>query len=260
MAKETKPDKPEKDGPSAAKGAPKEKGAAKEKGPAQEKGGKEKGGKEKGEKGEKGKGKGKGAEAEPSVPAPTPRLLVKYQQEVLPALAGKLGRQNPHALPRLDKIVVNMGVGAATQEKKFLETAAEAMGQITGQKPIITKARQAISAFKLREGMPIGCKVTLRGRRMYEFMDRLISLALPRVRDFRGISRKAFDGNGSYSLGLGEQLVFPELNPDKFTRVQGMNITFVVRNATDDESRELLTQMGMPFQTDDPVTKKRREK
>jgi len=153
---------------------------------------------------------------------------------------------------------VNMGVGAATQEKKFLEVAAEAMGQITGQKPIITKARQAISAFKLREGMPIGCKVTLRGRRMYEFMDRLISLALPRVRDFRGISRKAFDGNGSYSLGLAEQLVFPELNPDKFTRVQGMNITFVIKNASDDESREMLTQMGMPFQTDEPTTKKKK--
>ena len=214
------------------------------------------GGKEKGEKGEKG-GKGKkAAEAEPAVPAPTPRLQIKYQKEVLPQLASKFGRTNPHALPRLEKIVVNMGVGAATQEKKFLETAAEAMGQITGQKPIITKARQAISAFKLREGMPIGCKVTLRGRKMYEFMDRLISLALPRVRDFRGISRKAFDGNGSYSLGLGEQLVFPELNPDKFTRVQGMNITFVVRNATDDESRELLAQMGMPFQTDEPAKKK----
>ena len=117
------------------------------------------------------------------------------------------------SLPRLEKIVVNMGVGAATQEKKHLETAAEAMGLITGQKPIITKARQAISAFKLREGMPIGCKVTLRGRKMYEFMDRLISLALPRVRDFRGISRKAFDGNGSYSLGLAEQLVFPGAEP-----------------------------------------------
>jgi large subunit ribosomal protein L5 len=150
-----------------------------------------------------------------------------------------------------------MGVGAATQEKKHLETAAEAMGLITGQKPIITVARQAISAFKLREGMQIGCKVTLRGRKMYEFMDRLISIALPRVRDFRGISRKAFDGNGSYSLGLAEQLVFPELNPDKFLRVQGMNITFVVRNATDDESRELLAQMGMPFQTEEPAKGKK---
>ena len=173
----------------------------------------------------------------------------KYNKEVLPALAEKLGRKNTLSLPRLEKIVVNMGVGAATQEKKHLETAAEAMGLITGQKPIITKARKAISAFKLREGMPIGCKVTLRGQRMYEFLDRLISLALPRVRDFRGVSRKAFDGNGNYSLGLSEQLVFPELNPDKFTRVQGMNITFVIRNATDDESRELLTQMGMPFQS-----------
>ncbi|MDX1947119.1 MAG: 50S ribosomal protein L5 [Pirellulaceae bacterium] len=190
------------------------------------------------------------------LPVPPPRLLVKYQKEVLPALAGKLTRKNPMSLPRLDKIVVNMGVGAATQEKKHLETAAEAMGLITGQKPIITKSRQAISAFKLREGMPIGCKVTLRGRRMYEFMDRLISLALPRVRDFRGISRKAFDGNGSYSLGLSEQLVFPELNPDKFLRVQGMNITFVVKNATDDESRELLAQMGMPFQADEPGKRK----
>jgi large subunit ribosomal protein L5 len=203
--------------------------------------------------------KGKKAEAKPEEkagPPPTPRLWEKYNQAVLPALAEKLGRKNPMSLPRLEKIVVNMGVGAATQEKKHLETAAEALGLITGQKPIITKSRQAISAFKLREGMPIGCKVTLRGRKMYEFMDRLISLALPRVRDFRGISRKAFDGNGSYSLGLGEQLVFPELNPDKFTRVQGMNITFVVRNASDDESRELLAQMGMPFQIDEPGKKK----
>src|SRR6187455_2790007 len=181
------------------------------------------------------------------------QMQKRYQDEVLPALAEKFGRKNRLSLPRLEKIVVNMGVGAATQEKKHLEVAAEALGLITGQKPIVTKARQAISAFKLREGMPIGCKVTLRGRKMYEFMDRLISLALPRVRDFRGVNRKAFDGNGSYSLGLGEQLVFPELNPDKFLRVQGMNITFVIRNASDDESRELLTQMGMPFQTEEPA-------
>jgi large subunit ribosomal protein L5 len=193
----------------------------------------------------------KEAAAEKSAgPGAPPRLQEKYLKEVLPALAEKAGRSNRLSLPRLDKIVVNMGVGAATQEKKFLETAAEAMAQITGQKPIITTARKAISAFKLREGMAIGCKVTLRGRRMYEFMDRLISLALPRVRDFRGVSRTAFDGHGSYSLGLSEQLVFPELNPDKFTRVQGMNITFVVKNATDDESRELLARMGMPFQNE----------
>ena len=195
--------------------------------------------------------KAKATEAEaPAGPAPTPRLQTKYQKEALPALAKKLGRENPMSLPRLEKIVVNMGVGIATQEKKHLETAVEAMGLITGQKPIITKSRKAISAFKLREDMPIGCKVTLRGRKMYEFFDRLVSIALPRVRDFRGVSRKAFDGNGSYSLGLSEQLVFPELNPDKFLRVQGMNITFVVRNASDDESRELLTILGVPFQAE----------
>jgi len=211
---------------------------------------------EKAPKGEKGDKKKAAAPEEPAGPLPTPRLQEKYFQQVLPSLAEKFDRKNKLALPRLEKIVVNMGVGSATQEKKHLETATEAMGQITGQKPIITKARKAISAFRLREGLEIGCKVTLRGRKMYEFMDRLISLALPRVRDFRGISRKAFDGNGSYSMGLSEQLVFPELNPDKFTRVQGMNITFVIRNATDDESRELLAQMGMPFQTEEPAKKK----
>src|SRR4029078_4083063 len=140
------------------------------------------------------------------------------------------GRKNTLSLPRLEKIVVNMGVGAATQEKKHLETAAGAMSVITGKKPIITIARKAISAFRLREGMQIGCKVTLRGRKMYEFLDRTVSLALPRVRDFRGVSRKAFDGNGSYSLGLSEQLVFPELNPDKFTRRQGINKTLCLTN------------------------------
>lgn len=209
-------------------------------------------------KAEKGEKKSKAADAdEPTGPLPTPRLQEKYFQQVLPALGEKFSRANRLALPRLDKIVVNMGVGAAAQEKKHLETAAEAMGLITGQKPIITIARKAISAFKLREGMQIGCKVTLRGRKMYEFLDRLISIALPRVRDFRGINRNAFDGNGSYSLGLAEQLVFPELNPDKFMRVQGMNITIVIKNGTDDESRELLTQLGMPFQAaEEPKSKK----
>jgi large subunit ribosomal protein L5 len=241
----------DKDNPEAEKQAKPPKAEKQPKGDKPPKGEKPSKG-EKPPKAEKGK---KGAEpAEAEGPAPTPRLQEKYFKQVLPTLAEKFGRKNILALPRLEKIVVNMGVGAATQEKKHLETAAEALGQITGQKPIITKARQAISAFRLREGMPIGCKVTLRGRRMYEFMDRLVSLALPRVRDFRGISRKAFDGNGSYSLGLSEQLVFPELNPDKFTRVQGMNITFVVRNASDDESRELLAQLGMPFQADESAT------
>ena len=187
--------------------------------------------------------------AEPQKPVP-PRLLVKYEKEIVPTLAQKLGRKNKLSLPRLDKIVINMGVGVATQDKKHLEAAADAMTQIAGQKPVLTKARQAISAFRLREGMPIGCMTTLRKQRMYEFFDRLVSLALPRVRDFRGVSRKAFDGHGNYSLGLSEQLVFPELNPDKFPRVQGMNITFVVANASDDESRELLSQLGMPFQAE----------
>ena len=167
---------------------------------------------------------------------------------MLPALAEKLGRTNRMSLPRLKKIIVNMGVGTATQEKKHMEDSVDALTQITGQKPIITKARHAIAWFKLREGMPIGCKVTLRRQRMYEFFDRLISLALPRVRDFRGVSGSAFDGHGNYSLGLSEQLVFPELNPDKFTRVQGMNITFVTSTNSDDEARELLRRMGMPFQ------------
>jgi large subunit ribosomal protein L5 len=180
-----------------------------------------------------------------------PRLRVKYHQEVLPALKEQFGRSNVHSLPKLEKIVVNMGVGEATQEKKFLETAVDALGQISGQKPLVTKARKAISGFRLRENLAIGCKVTLRGSRMYEFMDRLISIALPRVRDFRGVNRKAFDGNGNYSLGLQEQLVFAELNPDKFTRVQGMNITFVISNSTDSESREFLARMGMPFQSDE---------
>lgn len=177
-----------------------------------------------------------------------PRLLEKYEQEILPALAEKLGRENRLALPRLEKIVVNMGVGSAIQEKKHLEMAVQALTEITGQKPIITQSRKAIAGFRLREGMSIGCKVTLRGMRMYEFLDRVISLALPRVRDFRGISPTAFDGHGNYSLGLTEQLVFPELNPDRYTVTQGMNITLVTTTDSNDEALELLTRLGMPFQ------------
>ncbi|MEO8493435.1 MAG: 50S ribosomal protein L5 [Planctomycetota bacterium] len=176
-----------------------------------------------------------------------PRLQEKYQNEILPALREKLQRENRLALPRLQKIVVNIGVGEATQDKKHLETAVEALTQITGQKPIITKARKSIANFRLREGQSIGTKVTLRRQRMYEFLDRLISLVLPRVRDFRGVSETAFDGNGNYSLGLTEQLVFPELNPDKFTKPQGMNISFVTSTDSNDEARELLRLFGMPF-------------
>ena len=177
-----------------------------------------------------------------------PRLQDKFEKEVLPALREKLGRSNRLSLPRLEKVVVSMGVGSAIAEKKHLEMAVDAMSQITGQKPVITRARQSIANFKLREGMPIGCKVTLRKKRMYEFLDRLISLAIPRVRDFRGLKASAFDHNGNYSVGLVEQLVFPELNPDKFVRVQGMNIAVVTSTSNDDEARELLRGLGMPFE------------
>lgn len=176
-----------------------------------------------------------------------PRMQTHYFETVRPALVEKYGYKNPHQVPRLEKITLNMGVGAAISDKKLLDIAASALGDITGQKPVMTVARQSIAGFKLREGMPIGCMVTLRRQRMYEFMDRLVSLVLPRVRDFRGISRKAFDGRGNYSLGLSEQLVFPELNPDKYTRPQGMNIVFVTSALTNPEGLELLDMMGMPF-------------
>ena len=190
--------------------------------------------------------------AKEQVPAVPPRLWERYEKEIRPELAKKLGRDNLHALPRLEKIVVSMGVGSAITEKKHIEDAAAAISQITGQKALVTKARKAIANFRLREGLAIGVKVTLRGPRMYEFLDRLISLALPRVRDFRGLSPKAFDGHGNYSLGLSEQLVFPELNPDKFVRPQGMNVTLVVTGSKgDDESRELLRGFGMPFKTEE---------
>jgi large subunit ribosomal protein L5 len=179
------------------------------------------------------------------------RLQEKYTNEILPSLKEKLGRENRLSLPRLQKIVVNMGVGSAVSEKKHMEDAVAALREITGQKPQITVARKSIAGFRLREGVPIGCKVTLRGPRMYEFMDRLISLAIPRVRDFRGLNPKGYDGNGNYSMGLTEQLVFPELNPDKFLRVQGMNITFVTSTSSDDEAHALLSMMGMPYRRDE---------
>ena len=180
-----------------------------------------------------------------------PRLREKYEKELVPALSEKLGRTNRLSLPRLQKIIINMGVGSATTEKKHLEEGVGALALITGQKPVVTQARKSIAGFRLREGMSVGCKVTLRGARMYEFLDRLISLALPRVRDFRGLSPKAFDGHGNYSLGLAEQLVFPELNPDKYSRTQGMNVTIVTSTNSDNEARELLKGFGTPFRTDD---------
>src|ERR1700682_5618216 len=175
------------------------------------------------------------------------RLQDRYTKEIVPQLQEKLGRKNVLSLPRLQKIVVNMGVGKALQDKNRMEQAAEQLGQITGQKAQITKAKVSISGFRLREGNEIGCRVTLRGRRMYEFLDRLISVALPRIRDFRGVNPKSFDGHGNYTMGLSEQMVFPEIDPDKVTFTQGMDITFVTSTNKDDEARELLRSFGMPF-------------
>jgi large subunit ribosomal protein L5 len=175
------------------------------------------------------------------------RLQERYQKEIVSTLGKKLGRENRLSLPRLVKIVVNMGVGKALQDKTRMEQSAEHLTQITGQRAQIRKARIAVSGFRLREGNEIGCRVTLRGRRMYEFMDRLISVALPRIRDFRGVNPKSFDGNGNYTMGLSEQVVFPEIDPDKVTFTQGMDITFVTSTNNDDEARELLRAFGMPF-------------
>jgi large subunit ribosomal protein L5 len=175
------------------------------------------------------------------------RLMERYQKEIVSRLGEKLGRKNKLSLPRLQKIVVNMGVGKALQDKNRMEQAAENLTQITGQRAQITKSKVAISGFRLREGNQIGCRVTLRGRRMYEFLDRLISVALPRIRDFRGINPKSFDGNGNYSLGLSEQMIFPEIDPDKVTFTQGMDVTLVTSTRNDNEARELLRMFGMPF-------------
>lgn len=175
------------------------------------------------------------------------RLIEKYRTEIVPKLAKELGRSNPHALPQIEKIVVSMGVGKAIQDQKILDEALENLAQITGQKPTVRVARKSVANFKLREGMRIGGCVTLRKKQMYEFLDRLITLVLPRVRDFRGINPNAFDGRGNYSLGLSEQVVFPEINADKVKNIQGMNIAIVTSARNDDEGRLLLRSFGMPF-------------
>jgi len=179
--------------------------------------------------------------------ATAPRLKTKYNTEIREALRAQLGIANVMEIPRLEKIVVNMGVGKAVQEKARIEQAAEQLSQITGQRAQVTKAKRAVSGFRLRENLEIGCRVTLRGKRMFEFLDRLLNLALPRIRDFRGVNPKSFDGNGNYSMGLVEQNVFPEINPDKVTFTQGMDVTFVTSTRQDDEARELLRAFGMPF-------------
>lgn len=175
------------------------------------------------------------------------RLLEKYKNEIVPNLIKNFEYKNIHQVPRLEKISINMGVGIATQNKAFLDSAVKDLTQITGRKPIITKAKKSISNFKLRSGMPIGCKVTLRGETMYEFLDRLISIVIPRVRDFRGISAKSFDGRGNYTLGLKEQTVFPEIEYDKIDAIRGMDITIVTTAKTDEEGKGLLENLGMPF-------------
>ena len=186
--------------------------------------------------------------------AATPRLKARYRDELLPRLSKELGYANPMQVPRLEKIVVNMGVGDAIKEPKLLDAALEDLGIITGQKAAVTKARKSIAGFKLREGMSIGAKVTLRGARMWEFLDRLLSTALPRIRDFRGLNPGAFDGHGNYSLGVTEQLIFPEIDYDKIVKTRGMDITIVTTAANDDDARALLRALGFPFAGDPPVS------
>jgi large subunit ribosomal protein L5 len=177
----------------------------------------------------------------------TPRLKTRFRKEVAPALMKEFGLENPMAVPHLHKIVVNMGVGEATQNAKVLDPATNELGQITGQKPVITRAKKSIAAFKVRAGQPIGAMVTLRGDRMYEFFDRLVNVVLPRVRDFRGVSSKSFDGRGNYTLGLHDQLIFPEIDYARVDKLKGMNVTVVTTARSDEQARALLKHLGMPF-------------
>ncbi|KMY48225.1 50S ribosomal protein L5 [Peribacillus loiseleuriae] len=176
------------------------------------------------------------------------RLKEKFQKEISPALVSKFNYKSVMQVPKVDKIVINMGVGDAVSNSKALDVAVEELALLSGQKPVVTKAKKSIAGFRLREGMPIGAKITLRGERMYDFLDKLVSVSLPRVRDFRGVSKKSFDGRGNYTLGVKEQLIFPEIDYDKVSKVRGMDIVIVTTANTDEESRELLTQLGMPFQ------------
>ena len=205
--------------------------------------------KKKGDKGDKVDKGGEAAVKAPEGPKTPPRLLDKYRDEITAKLKEQFGYDNVMAIPKIEKIVINMGVGAALATPKRLEDAVKELTVIAGQRPIITKARKAIAGFKLREGNAIGCKVTLRRWRMYEFLDRLINIAIPRIRDFRGVSPKAFDGRGNYTLGLAEQIIFPEINADKVEAVQGMDVCVVTSAKTDKEAYELLKLFGMPFRS-----------
>ena len=177
----------------------------------------------------------------------TPRMRKLYDDKIVKAMTDKFGYKNPMEVPKIEKITLNMGVGEATQDKKKVEAAAAEMELIAGQKPVVTKAKKSIAQFKLREGMPIGCKVTLRRERMYEFLDRLITIAMPRIRDFRGVSAKSFDGRGNYAMGLKEQIIFPEINYDRIDQVRGMDVIVTTTARTDEEARELLKLFGFPF-------------
>ena len=176
------------------------------------------------------------------------RLRQKYENEIKNSMVEKFNYKSVMQIPTIDKIVINMGIGEAVSNSKVLDEAVAELALITGQKPVVTRAKKSIAGFRLREGMPIGCKVTLRGERMYDFLDKLVSISLPRVRDFRGVSKKSFDGRGNYTLGIKEQLIFPEIDFDKVSKVRGMDIVVVTTANTDEEARELLTQLGMPFQ------------
>ncbi len=215
----------------------------------------------KGDKGERGKKGGKGAPvaeaapaapAEPAEPAPVPRLQVAYAERVRAALARQFGLDNPHQIPRVTKIVLNVGFGEGPKAPKALEAIVAELGAITGQKPVVTRAKKSISNFSLRAGMAIGASVTLRGARMYEFLDRFIAIAVPRIRDFRGLPTKSFDGRGNYSVGIKEQMIFPEINYDKVERIHGMDITFVTDAGRDDLALALLRELGMPFRGETP--------
>jgi len=175
------------------------------------------------------------------------RLKELYKEVVVPEMMKRFGYKNPLQVPRIEKVVINMGLGAAVQNIKIIDNAIEELSAITGQRPVVTRAKRSVAAFKLRAGMPIGCMVTLRRERMYEFLDRLFNVALPRVRDFRGLNPKGFDGRGNYTIGIREQIIFPEINYDKVERIQGMNITIVTNARTDEEAREMLKLLGMPF-------------
>ena len=203
------------------------------------------------EKGGKGKGESQNLQeatnVQATVDAVDPRLAEKYAKDVVPALTKQFGYKNPMQVPRLEKIVVNMGLGAAVTNPKIIDSAVDEMRAFAGQKPVVTRSKKAIASFKLRQGTPIGVMVTLRSARMWEFLDRLVSLALPRTRDFRGVSRKAFDGKGNYTLGLKEQIIFPEINYDRIDVIKGLNVSFVTTAKTDEEGRALLQQLGMPF-------------